>query len=217
MSDPTETTETTEPEGPTELDLLKKRAKMMGISHHPSIGADTLRNKLDTALAFNTEADTQELEEEAIVEPQTPAPATKATMPIKRKAKTAKQLKNERHQRLRKESARMIRIHVTCMNPNKKGWEGEMYTVSNSVVGTFKKFVPFNNPEGWHVPMIIYKMMKERECQIFQTVKGEKGRKVKRGKIIKELAIEIMDPLTRTEMSELAIRQARANTVGKDD
>ena len=217
-----------------ELMLLKKRAKTLGIKHHPSIGLAKLKVKVNSALAKDTAPrnDTEpvlntpvEPAHEAIVStvandmPKRPQMAAKVAPmpPINRPAKTARQLKNEQQQRQRKEAMKLIRIHVTCMNPNKKNWEGEMFTVSNSVIGTVKKFVPFNNPEGWHVPMIIYKAMIEKNCQIFQSVKGKNGRNTKRAKMIKELSIEIMDPLTKTELNELAIRQARAGSIDTEE
>jgi len=115
--------------------------------------------------------------------------------------------------RLRKEASRLIRIRISCMNPNKKEWEGEVFTVSNSAVGTHKKFVPFNNEDGWHVPNIIYKHLLERECQIFQTVKGPRGNKIRKGKLIKEFAIEVLTPLTPVEIQELATQQAMGNNI----
>jgi len=99
------------------------------------------------------------------------------------------------------------------MNPNKKEWEGEMFTVSNSVVGTFKKYVPFNNEDGWHVPTIIYKMLKDKQCQIFHTVKNSRGAKVRKGKLIKEYAIELLPDLTLPQLQELAQKQALAHSI----
>jgi hypothetical protein len=94
------------------------------------------------------------------------------------------------------------------MNPTKRDWEGEIFTVSNSVVGTFKKYVPFDTDDGWHVPQMIVNMLQERKCQIFITVKDAKGRKVKKGKLIKEFGIEVMDELSPSEYVALGRKQA---------
>ena len=37
-------------EQPSELDTLKQRAKLMGIKHHPNIGVDKLRDKVNEQL-----------------------------------------------------------------------------------------------------------------------------------------------------------------------
>lgn len=115
---------------------------------------------------------------------------------------------------LQKSASELMRIRVTCMNPAKKEWEGEIFTVGNAVVGTFKKYVPFNADEGWHVPRIIYEQLKDRECQVFTTVRDSRGNSTRKGKLIKEFAIEVLHNLTEEEIKELAQRQAMAKSVG---
>ena len=48
------------------------------------------------------------------------------------------------------------------MNPAKKEWTGEIMTVGNRVIGSVKKFIPFNADDGWHVPYIMYEQLRER-------------------------------------------------------
>ena len=115
---------------------------------------------------------------------------------------------------LQKSASELMRIRVTCMNPAKKEWEGEIFTVGNAVVGTFKKYVPFNADEGWHIPRIIYEQLKDRECQVFTTVRDSRGNSTRKGKLIKEFAIEVLPNLTEEEIKELAQRQAMAKSVG---
>ena len=87
-------------------------------------------------------------------------------------------------------------------------------TLLRLVVGTFKKYVPFNADEGWHVPRIIYEQLKDRECQVFTTVRDSRGNSTRKGKLIKEFAIEVLPNLTEEEIKELAQRQAMAKSVG---
>ena len=96
------------------------------------------------------------------------------------------------------------------MNPAKKEWEGEIITVANNAVGTVKRYVPFNTEDGWHVEHILLEQLRERQCQIFVTEKDSRGNKVRKGKLIREFAIEVLDPLTEEELAELAQRQAMA-------
>jgi hypothetical protein len=99
---------------------------------------------------------------------------------------------------------------VTCMNPNKREWEGEIFTTGNMVVGTFKKYVPFETV--WHVPQIILTMMRQRKCQVFHTVTDKRtGTKSRRGKMVNEFAVEVLPELSDTELQDLAQRQAMAN------
>jgi hypothetical protein len=179
---------------PDELTALKQRADLLGISYHPSIGVDKLREKVNaTVTATNTEDPVPEAKEE----PEAP-----------KESETAKRI------RLRNEAAALVRIRLTCMNPNKKEWDGEIITAGNAGVGTFKKFIPFNGAdEGWHVPNIILKQLQQRECQIFVTQRDARGNKTRVGKLIKEFAIEILPALTQEELEELARRQAMAKAI----
>lgn len=108
----------------------------------------------------------------------------------------------------KKEALKLIRVRLTCMNPNKKDWDGEIISVGNSIIGTHKKFIPFNAEEGWHIPKVMYDFLVERQCQIFQTVKDSRGNNMRKGKLIREFAIEVLPPLTENELQELARRQA---------
>lgn len=172
---------------PDELTALKERADLLGISYHPSIGIEKLREKINAKLAEN---EAKEPEVKAI-------PATEETA-------AARKL------RLQREAMALVRVRVTCMNPAKKEWEGELITVGNSNIRTITKYVPFNADEGWHIPRIMLNQLQERMCQVFYTTKDDRGNNVRRGKLIKEFAIEILPPLTQEELKDLAQRQAMA-------
>jgi hypothetical protein len=168
----------------TELELLKERATKLGIKFGGNIGVDALKEKINQELG---EEDTEPKEEELSV--------------------------GEQRAKKRAEASKLIRVRVNCMNPNKAEWEGELFTVGNSVVGSFKKFVPFNLEEGWHIPQIIYNTMKNRECQIFVTKKDSRGNKTRVGKLIKEFAIEVLPPLSEEELKELATKQSASQAI----
>jgi hypothetical protein len=186
-------------EVPDELTALKARADMLGLSYHPSIGVEKLRTKINDALA-DKPAEPDEVE----AAPEDTAPAAKAV------EETAMQ----RRIRKRKEATELVRIRVQCMNPAKKEWEGEIFTAGNSLVGSFSKFVPFTDAEdGWHVPRIIYNLMADRQCQVFTTVRDARGNSSRKGKLIREFAIEVLPKLTMEELKDLAQRQAMAKSI----
>lgn len=174
-----------------ELTSLKERAARLGVTFHPSIKLEKLREKVNAAIAGTPEPD-------ADSDPK--SNPEEETVAAKRK-------------RLKQEALALVRIRVTCMNPAKAEWEGEIITVGNSLIGSVKKFIPFNADEGWHVPNVIYQQLKERQCQIFVTDKDPRGNKVRKGKLIKEFAIEVLDPLSPAELEELARRQAIARSI----
>ena len=163
----------------SELELLKDRATTMGIQFHPNIGVEKLREKLDGVLSP--------------VEPDTPT-KTKETIA-------------QRNARLRKEAIKLVRVNLTCMNPAKSSWGGEFISVGNNAIGFIKRFIPFEAEDGWHIPAVFLEVLKERKFQTFYTTKIN-GHKVKKGKLIKEFAIEILPDLSVDELKELAAKQA---------
>jgi len=108
----------------------------------------------------------------------------------------------------RKEATRQVRVIVTCKDPAKQNWEGEIITVGNDVIGDIKKYVPFNIEEGYHIPQIIYNMLKDRECTIFVNKKGKDGKYVQTAKIIKAHSVEVLPDLTQEELDALAAEQS---------
>ena len=180
-----------------ELTALKTRADLMGLSYHPSIGLEKLRAKVRSVLDGTPEV--------AVEEPLLAVVPT-ANLPHI-------ETPDEFRGRKRKESSELVRIRLSCMNPNKKDWAGEIITTGNSLVGTFAKYVPFAAEEGWHVPRIIYDQLVERKCQVFVSTRDSKGNTTRKGKLIKEFAIEILPPLTIEELKDLAQRQALANAI----
>ncbi len=208
-----EPSQTEHQETGSELDKLKAQAKEMGLKHHPAMGVSKLQNLIDSALAGETKPEDK-------VKPVQTLSVTEITelqeLRLYKQAQDAKAktkpVETEGQLRIRqqREMKALVRIRMNNMNPNKKEWDGEMYTVSNAVIGTIKRFVPFNNDEGWHVERFILNHLQEKECQIFYNKKDDRGNKTRHGKMIKELAIEILDPLNAKELKELAQRQAMA-------
>jgi hypothetical protein len=179
-----------------ELATLKARADMMGLTYHPSIGIAKLREKVTAALEADSKSAASEDSEASVAEPE----STEETV-------------SQRRARKRREANELIRIRLTCMNPAKKEWEGEIIAVGNATVGTFKKYIPFNADDGWHVPRIIYEQLIQRQCQIFTSTQDSRGNSIRKAKLIKEFAIEVLPPLTPEELEELARKQALSRAI----
>jgi hypothetical protein len=165
-----------------ELATLKARADMLGITYHPSIGLEKLKEKL------------------AAVQKEPEEKATEAA-PMDARAS------------LKADALRLIRVRLTCMNPAKKEWDGEFISAGNSVIGTAKRYIPFHADEGWHIEKILYDYLVDKQCQIFVTHKDGRGNNIRKGKLIKEFAIEVLPSLTNQEIKDIAQRQAMANSV----
>jgi hypothetical protein len=173
---------------PDELVTLKARAELLGVKFHPSISLEKLREKVGSAVED-----------------------TPAVKPVEVLPQVAEETLAQRRMRKKQEANELIRIRVSCMNPAKKEWEGEIFTAGNSLVGSFSKYVPFVDAEdGWHVPRIIYNQIIQRQCQIFVTTRDARGNSTRKGKLIKEFAVEVLPNLTPAELTTLARKQAMA-------
>ena len=186
--------EETEVEQPTELETLKVRADLLGIKYHHNVGVDRLKVLISNAVDNNTEV-------------------LEAVKNNNYNVMSHKEYQQLELSKRKKNAGRLVRVRITCMNPNKKEWEGEIFSVGSSKIGTFKKYIPFNVEEGWHIPHIMYEALKERKCTVFHTVKDHLGNKVRKGKLVPEFNIEILPPLTKAELKELAQRQAMSGSI----
>lgn len=199
---------------PSELDSLKKRAELMGIKFHPSIGLDSLRDKINGAVA--SEGPVEQEEElvstmpslaAAVEAEQAPAAADPVAELPKPKAP---ETKDEKRNRLRREATKLVRIRITCMNPAKKKWGGDMFCVSNKNFGNIQRYVPFER--DWHVEAVLLDMIRERQYLTFDSRKTKvSGIEVKEPRYVPEFAIAILDPLTPAQLKDLAQRQAMAD------
>jgi len=189
-----------------EMSLLKQRADMMGIKYSPNIGIDKLKAKIEekkSAPVATTDPSQMAEELETINAAAEVAGGDVFTPGLR---ETPAQLNMKRRQ----QALRLVRIRVTNMNPLKGNLKGEIFSVGNSQIGFIKKFVPYNAEAGWHVPQIILTHMQEKKYMTHFEVKvGNK--KIKKHRLVPELAIEILPPLTAAELQELKQRQLMAS------
>lgn len=215
MSDETQENENLEV---SELDLLKQRADQLGIKYGAKVGVELLRTRVNAAINGDDDepeeeddSDTDEELDQEESQKETAAPKPTLT---KKRAEAFGETAEERRQRLRKDALKLVRVRITCMNPLKKEFKGEVFTVSNSVIGTYRKFVPYNteSDEGWLIPKIMLNMLRERK---FNNIRFEtkNGLKIPRPNQVKEFAIEVLDLPTEKELCELERRQAMSRSV----
>lgn len=202
--------------GPTELESLIERAELLGLKYDKRWGVEKMRELVNAAV--NAEAnqlpDLKAAAENAVTT-QTEVSAEQlaqavAAQPVVSKAETL----SEKRYRLRQEASKLVRVHIMNMNPARKDWESDTYTVGNAYIGTITRTIPFN--VDWHVEKALLNVLQERECNVFTQKKnpstGHVETKMRR---IKELHIAILPDLTESELKELARRQALAQ--GSED
>ena len=170
-----------------ELQSIKDQLDSLGVTYHPNTGIE----KLKTLLA-------------------------KATVNEKEETVSTKETKSETKLTPMEEATRLIRVIVTPVDPMKKLSQGEIFTVSNDVIGTIRKYIAFNTEDGYHVPKIILDMLKEKKYTAIIQTKGSGGTKTTTRELPAFNIVEL-EPLTQKELDALAAKQSSAGLVGKDD
>lgn len=182
-----------------ELQLLKERAKVLGIPTG-NVGVDTLRKKIQDKL--EGKADEKSLK---AVEGSEDAPKSKA------------QIEQETRERLYRDEMKLVRCRIYNLNPSKNDLRGEIITVGNRYLGTVRKFIPFGEATdgGYHIPMCIYNELKAKKFQQIRT-KSKGGQIEVSRRMVPEYNIEILPALTADELEELALQQAAAERLGAE-
>ena len=172
-----------------QLAMLKTKADTLGVTYSPNIGVDALREKINAKM----NGEPEKKEEPKVSE----GPREKTKMELRQEAFL--------------EATRLVRCRITCMNPSKADLPGEIFTVSNNVVGAIKRYIPYGEQvDGWHVENMLLDMLKEKQFQQLRTKKGVNGQILPETKWVREYAIEELPPLTPEELKVLANKQAAA-------
>lgn len=173
-------------------DKLRENGKLLGVSFGPNESIPSMHAKLSEARALY----------EAPPEPVAGLASLTET-------------EADQRQRLYDENMKLVRIRIACLNPNKAGLPGEILTIHSDMVGTVKKYIPYNEAgEAYHVPYILLKLMKRKKfLQIKQPPKG--SRAAPTTKLVPEYGIEILEPLTARELEDL--KRAQGAAASADD
>ena len=212
---------------------LKEIASELGLGHFANIGIETLRGKIrdwcaehgisedDPVLrgcldmpSDGPRIDSKAQEEGGMVDSSSEGKTEpqKASQEFSEKIEKLKRLTFEeadkRHMESEEKSVwkkamKLVRCQISCNNPNKTSYQGEIFSARNKFIPEVKKFIPFNVPT--HVPTILLNMIKEKKLQTFVTEKLPNGMQTKRSKLVPEYSITILAPLTSEEFN--AIRQ----------
>lgn len=120
---------------------------------------------------------------------------------------------------LRDEAFKLVRIRLVVNNPAKINRDGQWITAGNARVGTIKRYVPFK-PEayadGWHVEAVVLERLKQMKHQRFPKHKSKENAAMddyNNATLVNDFTIEILPPLTKEELEELALRQAREGSL----
>lgn len=173
------------------IDILKDRARQLGIVHSPNIGADTLAKKIEDYLN-----DTQGLFDEADQD-EGVKEIVKLTL-------------EETKSLARKRAQKLVRVNITPNDPLRAQLNGEMVFVGNALTGTIGKFVPFGTTRGYMIPEAILNVLKERTYTFFKFKKDQYNNDIPYPVQRKAFNIEYLEPLTQKQINAIAERQRAA-------
>ena len=173
------------------LALIKQKADTVGVAYTAEDTVDSIRAKINAKL--NDEPKPKENSDGAA------------------SGSSAPKTKQELRQEAILDATRLIRVRITNMDPRKSDLPGEFFTVSNGVVGTIQRYIPYSEQEdGWHIENMLLEMLKEKQFYQLRPRKGPNGTVLPDGRWVKEFGIELLEPLTMEELRVLANKQAAA-------
>lgn len=118
---------------------------------------------------------------------------------------------NETYAELEKDNLKLVNIIVTPMDSSRVNWQGEIFSVGNSVLGTVTKFVPFG--KAWLVPAILVKHIKAKQFQQLIPRKGSKGEDWVESRIVNAYGVQELPMPTKEEIEELAKIQSAKDSI----
>lgn len=216
--------------GPSEMEVLKNQATLLGVPYSPNIGLETLRKRVEDKLndKAEEEPDPMMAATNATIAPAAPAPKAKPRgsfytdkecqdMSVEDiKELPAKSRTRVIRVRQRLEQLALIRCQIYCNNPKKNDLRGEIITVGNKYVGTVRKMIPFGEAteNGYHIAKILFDALKRRKYQKITVTKRPDGTEEVKTQLVPEYTLNVLTPLTEDELKELALRQTAAERVG---
>ena len=211
---------------PTEMEMLKERADLLGVTYSNNIGIETLRKRVEDAMAGNPQDPEPESEQAAVPSMEsltadltaqvaaTTLVTAKGSNPLVQDAAPVQSKPISLREHMRLTQLKLVRVRIQNLDPKKANLPGEIFAVANEYLGDVKKYIPFGEvtDNGYHIPYCLYKMLKNRR---FLNVRERKDRD---GKIhvetswVKEFALELLPDLSPEELKQLATAQIAASS-----
>ena len=165
-----------------ELETQKAQAEMLGVEVTEKDTAESIAEKI--AKAVNADKSNKVVEE-------TVSLTTKMTETAKAHA--------------------LVRCRITCLNPTKSAFEGEIFTVGNDFIPPIRRYVPFN--KVWHVEAFLLEVIKGRTFLYMPQKPASSGSQgfgsdFQQRDLRPEFSIEILPQLTEAELEEMRIEQS---------
>lgn len=118
---------------------------------------------------------------------------------------------------VRAKALRMHRVKITNLDPADAQLNGAIVTAVNKFTGKVAKYVPYGDdeaPNGYHIQEILLNQLKNQKFPLRKEIKGGQfGVKKYKTTMINKFAIEILPPLTKKQLADLADHQRAAHSI----
>ena len=190
--------ETTAVDVKQEREALKARCQLLGIQTQGNQSNETLRALIRA----------KQDEMDAAVRQANPAAFDEAVETSEGRTPSLREY-------LKTEALKLVRVRISCMNPQLAKMGSVIITTGNEYTGTVRKVVFFGEKteNGYHIPQIILNVLQRRKFQQVIEERNHKGHLVPRARWMKEFNIEILPPLTQKELNALKDRQLATNSI----
>lgn len=176
---------------------LEERAKVLNVEFHPNISTDKLAARV--AAATNGVKENQGTKED--LEQLTDVNSRVVLKPQTEFETSEDELRHKRYI----DAHKLVRVQVTCHDPMKKDWQGELLETGNNAIGTIRKFVLFGHP--YHLPQALVDVLKEKQYQSFYTTKDQFGNDVRKARNVPAFSVVELPALSSEELEVLKRRQ----------
>lgn len=200
------------------IEELRDAATSLELKYSGNTGIDTLRTKI---LTYLNETSTQEIDfgghdEEIEIAPPLQKEKMVTTAQLIAMDASLEKNPNVRRQIIRAQALRLMRVKITNLDPNDSVLSGAIISVQSKYTGKVAKYVPFGeeSENGYHIPKIIYDHLKTQKFVLRKEVKGGRfGVKTYKTTMVNKFLIEDLDPLSRSDIQELASHQRAAQSI----
>jgi hypothetical protein len=209
----------------TAIEDVRDVATELGIKFSGNTGVETLKDKIVKVLELVNDKpeDTKPELEMDFGGHNEPIEIAK---PIVKKALTVAELiamdptkiedVNLRRQVIRAQATRLIRVRIQNLDPGDAALNGAIITTYSKYTGKIAKYVPFGeeSANGYHIPKIIFDFLKEQKFALRKEKKGGRfGVKTYSTNLVSKFNIEVLPPLTREELADLAAHQRASQSI----
>jgi hypothetical protein len=184
---------------------IREELKANEVVLHHKTGTDKLRSTLEDVRAGTYKAAASK-PEESNERAHTAAKPTVDPELSKSVTKLPKGSKMTKEQR----AMALVRVIVSPNDPLMATYPGLIFTVGSSAVNNgrmIKKFVPFNNDEGWHIPQIILDQIDSAQMQKFRPITLPNGEKTLQAYLTKKFNVQRLDDLSAEEIAAIGTAQ----------